>query len=332
MTFRERFLNGEAEFDEIFDLTDEWNFSDTTIPLREYLGLTAEEEDIWVSESDEALEEYMSRERNRKMLFVDLDGTLLHNDKSISPQMKTLLKRIVDEGHLIAITTGRALPSAVKQAKALGLDRPGCYLICYNGVQIAKADTLEIIFHREIAPEIVRLCFDEAKKDGLFIQTYTEREVLSETDAEQIRSYCKIQNLTYRIVADVTAEVPEGTPKMLIIEDDLQKVSSFRERIDSRLNRALDLFFSSVNYLEMVPAGINKGQALTSLCEQLHMPLSHVLSAGDEENDIPMLRAAGTGIAMKNAREPVKEAADRITQEDNEHDGLIPFLEEFFLS
>ena len=63
MKFRERFMNGETDFEEIFDLTDEWNFSDETCTLREYLGLTAEEEDIWISDSDEALEDFMNQER-----------------------------------------------------------------------------------------------------------------------------------------------------------------------------------------------------------------------------------------------------------------------------
>ena len=63
MTFRERFMNGETEFEEIFDLTDQWNFSDDLRTLREFLGLTAEEEDIWISDSDEALEEFMIKER-----------------------------------------------------------------------------------------------------------------------------------------------------------------------------------------------------------------------------------------------------------------------------
>ncbi len=63
MTFRERFMSGEAEFEEIFDLTDQWNFSDDLRTLREFLGLTAEEEDVWISESDEALEELMNKER-----------------------------------------------------------------------------------------------------------------------------------------------------------------------------------------------------------------------------------------------------------------------------
>ncbi|MCD8346725.1 MAG: hypothetical protein LUD16_02010 [Lachnospiraceae bacterium] len=63
MKFRERFMKGEAAFEDIFDLTDEWNFSDEECTLREYLGLTAEEEDVWISESDEALEELLNRER-----------------------------------------------------------------------------------------------------------------------------------------------------------------------------------------------------------------------------------------------------------------------------
>lgn len=63
MTFRERFMRYETDFEEIFDLTDQWNFSDETCTLREFLGLTAEEEDIWISDSDEALEAFMNRER-----------------------------------------------------------------------------------------------------------------------------------------------------------------------------------------------------------------------------------------------------------------------------
>ena len=84
MTFRERFMNGEIDFDEIFDETDRWSFSDETCTLREFLGLTPKEEDVWVCESDEALEELMERERKTKVLFLDLDGTLLNDDKEFT--------------------------------------------------------------------------------------------------------------------------------------------------------------------------------------------------------------------------------------------------------
>ena len=66
MKFRERYMSFETDFEEIFELTDEWNFSDETCTLREYLGLTAEEEDVWISESDEALEELLKKERTER--------------------------------------------------------------------------------------------------------------------------------------------------------------------------------------------------------------------------------------------------------------------------
>ncbi|MCI6866849.1 MAG: hypothetical protein MR871_02695 [Lachnospiraceae bacterium] len=66
MKFRERYMSFETDFEEIFELTDEWNFSDETCTLREYLGLTAEEEDVWISESDEALEELLEKERTER--------------------------------------------------------------------------------------------------------------------------------------------------------------------------------------------------------------------------------------------------------------------------
>ena len=66
MKFRERYMNFETDFEEIFELTDEWNFSDETCTLREYLGFTAEEEDVWISESDEALEELLEKERTER--------------------------------------------------------------------------------------------------------------------------------------------------------------------------------------------------------------------------------------------------------------------------
>ena len=76
MKFRERFMMGEVPFDDIFSLTDKWNFSDEACTLREYLGLTAKEEDVWISDSDDALEELMEKEKNTKAVFLDLDGTL----------------------------------------------------------------------------------------------------------------------------------------------------------------------------------------------------------------------------------------------------------------
>ena len=91
----------------------------------------------------------------------------------------------------------------------------------------------------------------------------------------------------------------------------------------------MNLLYSNDRYLEIFPAASGKGSAVRILCEYLHRPLGNALAAGDEANDISMIRAAGTGIAMQNARDEVKAAADIVTAKDNNHDGLAAVLMEY---
>ena len=106
MKFRERFMLGEVPFDEIFSLTDKWNFSDEDCTLREYLGLTAKEEDIWISDSDDALEELLEQEKRTKAVFLDLDGTLFTDAKTFSDGNRQVIEQALEAGHQIVISTG----------------------------------------------------------------------------------------------------------------------------------------------------------------------------------------------------------------------------------
>lgn len=333
MTFRERFMAGEAEFDEIFDLTDEWNMSDDTITLREYLGLTVEEEDIWVSDSDEALEEFMIQERTRKIFFADLDGTLLNDQKQITPAMRAVLDDIRAAGHLIVITTGRVLPSALRQAKKLGLDAPGCYIICCNGGQIYDPSRREFLHADSVSIPLVKKCADAARENGIFIQSYTHDDVIADEDNDELRAYCSLQDLPWKIVPDLTEALVSCPPPKLLAIDTKEpgRLVGFRDHLQEIVGDELNLFLSNPWYLEIVPKGTDKGAAVRKVCDILGVPVERALSAGDADNDIPMLKAAGTGVAMKNAFDTVKAAADIVTEEDNNHDGLLPVLRKFFL-
>ena len=88
MKFRERFMLGEVPFDEIFSLTDKWNFSDEDCTLREYLGLTAKEEDIWISDSDDALEDVYANLLSSTEEALDIDKLDRH---LILPDTRSLL-------------------------------------------------------------------------------------------------------------------------------------------------------------------------------------------------------------------------------------------------
>ena len=88
----------------------------------------------------------------------------------------------------------------------------------------------------------------------------------------------------------------------------------------------LNSFFSCPEYLEYCPLGIDKGSGVRYLCSYLGISLENAYAVGDERNDIPMLQAAGTGIAMENAHGDTKAAADYVTEHDNEHDAIAEIV------
>ncbi len=331
MTFRERYMAGEADFDEIFDLTDKWNRSDETCTLREYLGLNAEEEDIWISESDDALEEYMMQEKTRKIFFTDLDDTLLNTKKQITPKTRKAVQEVLSAGHYVTITTGRAFPSALHLAHELKLDGKGCYLIAYNGGQIYDIMAEKMLRSVDVTNAQMMTCIQAAKEYGIHIQAYSDTDVIVEADTEEVRAYCAIQHLDYKVVADVKNVLAQGTPKLLAICDDAKKLEGFRDLLQEKVGGELDLFKSSAKYLEIVPKGINKGDAVHFLCQHLGVPVQNSIAAGDQENDLAMITAAGVGCAMANAVESLKAKADYITENDMDHDGVAEILEKFIL-
>ena len=332
MTFRERYMRGEASFDEIFALADEWNFSDETCTLRAYLGLTEEEEDVWISESDEALEDLMEREKNRWIFFADLDGTLLNDQKEIGAHTREVIDQIRSLGHAVVISTGRTLYSALRQAKRLGLIGKNCYIICYNGCQIYDTDTHKLLKSSSIPMDLIRTAFSCAAQFPIYIQTYQDQYVITQFDGAVLEKYCRIQGIEGKVVPDVCAILKDEPPKMLVIEDDLEKVGAFRDLLQEKADGRLDLFMSQKDYMEIVPAGVNKGAAVRFLCDYLGVPIEHTIGAGDMENDLTMIDAVGIGVVMCNGVEELKKHADYITKADNNHDGAVEAVEKFILN
>ena len=333
MTFRERFMAGEAEFDDIFELTDQWNFSDETCTLREYLGLTEKEEDVWISDSDEALEEMMEKEKNRKIYFTDLDGTLLNDEKEITPDTRAALDRLAAEGHLIVLASGRAFQSVFRIASRLKMPEQSSYLICYNGVQIYDMAEKKMIFSASLPTDITKICLEEAEKNNIHIQAYLGDDVVAAHDTQDLHTYCEKQKLQARVAPDLMKEIQaQPTPKLLAIHyADPAAITAFREIIHNRLGDQVSLAQSNPYFLEIMPSGIDKGFAVRHLCKYLGIPVSQSVASGDAENDIEMLKAAGIGVAMANADEVAKEAADYVTELDNNHDGVAELLNRFIL-
>lgn len=269
-----------------------------------------------------------------KAIFSDLDGTLLNDTKEITPGNRAAIEAALAQGHKFIITTGRPLDSAIQQAEALGLTGPGCCLIAFNGAVIYDLGARRVLFRQTLPLDLAAKVWREAERRGIHIQTYDEEQVLVDPrcDGVEIRNYCRIIHTKYRVIPDISA-VTEEPPKLLLIHYDSEdgKLEAFRQWLLSWCAGQLDTFYSSPQLLEVVCAGMNKGSALLRLAELLGIEQADTISIGDSGNDLAMIQAAGTGVAMVNGVEEVRAAADRVTVRDNNHDALAEVLEELVL-
>ncbi len=269
----------------------------------------------------------------KKLLFMDLDGTLLDDGKQITPGNRRALEAALDRGHGVIITTGRPLKSALDQAHKLGLDKAGCYLIAYNGAVVYDWAAESQLFTRTLTyPQVFR-AFEKINAMGIHVQTYDTWYVLVEKrcDDEAVRRYCGLIDMEHRVIGDVRRDLKEEPVKILAIDYDCQRELLVLERwIRENMDAEVDCFFSCDQYLEIVPKGMSKGEAVKMLCNLLHVPIQSAVAVGDAANDLSMIEAAGTGVAMANAIPEAKAIAQYVTVRDNNHDGIAEVVARFF--
>lgn len=261
------------------------------------------------------------------LLFTDMDGTLLNNASEISPPMREALRRMSGHGHHLILSSGRPLPSILEVCRLQRLDFPHMLIISNNGALVYDCDRQIPILEHRMELEDIRYIVEEAEKRHLHIHAYTDSEIVCHHWNEELRYYTRRIHLPLKCVDDIPGSLEKGSYKLQCIHlTDRKALEDFRDHIAPYCGDRIQMIFSNDQYLEILSARAGKGSALRFVQEYLHVPHSHTYAAGDAENDISMLRAAHTGIAMANAAPCVKEAADMVTALDNEHDGLLELI------
>lgn len=267
-----------------------------------------------------------------KILFTDLDGTLLRSDKTVSEQNKQAIERMLQAGHLLVIATGRSVPSSLPIIEKLGLAGPVRCLVAYNGAVVYDCEAGRVLLERTVAIPDVEYLFSEAKRYGLYIQTYNEEHVLAERDCEELQYYMSRTGTTCELSEDVCHGLTKAPNKVLLVSlEDKERLLRFeRDHREWARGRSTSVF-SCPEYLEYGPLATDKGTGICFVRDYLKIEPENTYAVGDEQNDIPMIRAAGVGIAMRNAVEEAKAAADYVTERDNDHDAIAEIIEKFIL-
>lgn len=263
-----------------------------------------------------------------KLLFTDLDGTLLNNASQVSPGTRAFLDEFLAAGNRLILSSGRPKDSVLEVKNKAGLSQPGILLSCYNGAQIYDCDSRRTIMTKRLPLSYVSYLQEQAANYDLHIQTYQENAVVSPADDEEIRFYRVRIHLPLVVSPVLTDALTEEPYKMLAASlHDHGKLEAFRLGISDWSKGKIQTIYSNDMYLELFRQDAGKGNALRFLCGHFDVPLSDTYAAGDAQNDISMLQAAGTGIAMCNATDQVKDAADIVTDLDNDQDGLANLMQ-----
>ena len=263
-----------------------------------------------------------------QLIAMDLDGTLNNDQKVIDPPTRRALMSAQAAGARLALASARPLPGLYKERDLLDLTAHHGILIAYNGGAIVDAtdgavlasDTMTMEAARRVLRMLERLPVTPIIDDGK--QFYV-------TDSQGYKVQYECMNNRMRCVEwPNLAEGLSWPPCKILMSVLPEELLSVQRRIADELDDDLTVVQTAPFYLEVLPRRINKGDALRSACRATGIDLSQSMAFGDSENDIPMLRAAGLGVAMANASEEVKAAADVVTLSNNEN-GIAAALEKY---
>lgn len=266
-----------------------------------------------------------------KLVAIDLDGTLLNDQKQISEKNKVTLQKAKDQGVKIVICTGRPLKAIGGFLEELNLQEKGDYSITFNGGLVQKNDTGEML-------EKVTMSLDEVKElHQLMVDLDLPFDVLSDALVYQLstsESHPSIYNELNKALDFESKELAEltedGLYNKVVVATDAAYLDQQIAKIPAVFYEKYEVVKSRDCLLEFMTKGVTKAYGLSLLAEDLGIERSEVMTLGDEENDLPMIVYAGLGVAMENAVPIVKENADYIT-DTNENDGVAKAVEKFVL-
>lgn len=268
---------------------------------------------------------------NIRVLALDLDGTLTNDEKKVTPRTRAALDAAAAKGVTLVLASGRPTAGIRPLAEELELDKKGGCILAYNGGTIVDCATGEAIYRKQLDPKYIPQLCAFAKEQGVAIVTYNKEGVISETpEDEWALRECFTCKLPMQKVDDLPSYVDYPICKMLITLDPARR-DEVLEKGRVRFAGEIDLYPSSPFFIEAVPLGVAKDVSLASLLETKGLTRANLMACGDGLNDCSMIRFAGVGVAMQNAEQPVKDAADYVTTADNNHDGVAEAIEKFIL-
>lgn len=263
-----------------------------------------------------------------RLIALDLDDTVLLPDKGMSPRTVRAIRAAVEEGCHVVLASARPIGSIAECAKELGVSG---YCIGLNGAVVARLPSLERVRVRHLEPELVRRILDlqqVVEAGNLFLEY--PRSYAALYDRPDVEAYARIAAGPAEYIGDLHKIRHDDVCKVVFRADETPypTLEKLQENLGDEV--AFVIWEGPWSFIEVLPFGTSKADALQWLTEELGVDRNEVLAVGDERNDLEMLRWAGIGVAMGNAHPEVKAVADWVS-ESVEADGCAVAIERFVL-
>ncbi|PIC62795.1 phosphatase [Sporosarcina sp. P13] len=262
----------------------------------------------------------------RHLIVLDLDGTLLTDEKVISPKTEETLRIAASQGHHVMIATGRPYRASEIYYRQLGLTTP---IVNFNGafVHHPKDRSWQTI-HEPIALPVVNEVVEA-------MQNFSVENIIAEVMDDVYAQYhderfLDILNFGNPLITagDIRNSL-KTDPTSLLIQANPLTVDPIRQHLQDIHAEVIDhrRWGAPFNIVEIVRHGLNKAVGIHAVSNWLNVPKDRIIAFGDEDNDLEMIEYAGVGVAMGNAIDGLKSIANEITSTNNE-DGISLILED----
>ncbi len=266
--------------------------------------------------------------RNKHIIAIDLDGTVLTDDKKIAPQTKAMIKKLIDDDHIVVIATGRSNRMSIFYYHELELVTP---LINSNGAYVHHPQDkswgkYHTPLNHKTAIEIVEACYELNSKN--IIATVHDSIYLDQFDQTIIDFYGS-QDDGF-IVGRIKEKLLEN-PTLMMLYPNENNLDILTNHLNDLHAEAIDHWNWGAPYhiIEVMNKQMNKAEALKKIANEYGIPKERIIAFGDGANDMEMIDYAGIGVAMGNAIDELKTIAKYIT-DTNEEYGVANFLANYF--
>ncbi|PLS02415.1 HAD family hydrolase [Neobacillus cucumis] len=256
---------------------------------------------------------------NVRAIFIDMDGTLLKATNTISHRNMEAINKLMNQGVKVFLATGRHYEVTAPYHKEIGLSTP---MICLNGAAIHDAETGRALQMKTVQLNEERFHHLTAEHP-CNVMIHTANGLYCKETNEEIDYWTKVGQIPPRYIGDLRLANYQDVLKYSV------RTGAPSPNLSALFKKEAEVI-DWIDGFEMVAPNVSKWSAIKSLITEYRISPNEVVAIGDGPNDLEMLRSVGTGVAMRNASDEVKAAADFITGH-HENDGLAEFIERYLL-